>query len=210
MSNRQPAATRLYLIRHAEVEERYQRVFGGRIDMGLSPRGRQQAEALAAYLSRLHFDGVYASPMKRVQETIAPWIASNGHRPVTCDGLREVDFGAWTGHTWEEVRTRFQQSAFEWLRALETEAIPEAERPAEYQGRVAACLRDILERHPGGTVAVACHGGVARMALAHLLELPLPKLVHFEIDYASVTVVDHRPQRAEVQLLNYTPWRDPR
>jgi broad specificity phosphatase PhoE len=46
------------------------------------------------------------------------------------------------------------------------------------------------------------------MALAHLLELPLPKLVHFEIDYASVTVVDHRPQRAEVQLLNYTPWRD--
>jgi broad specificity phosphatase PhoE len=204
---REPPATRLCLIRHAEVEERYQRIFGGRIDMELSARGRQQAEALAAYLGGRHFDGLYASPMKRVQQTIAPWIATNGLRPVTCEELREVDFGAWTGHTWEEVRERFQQSAFEWLEALEAEAISGAERPAEYKGRVAACLRDILDRHAGGTVAVACHGGVARMALAHLLDLPLPKLARFEIDYASITVVDHRPDRAEVQLLNYTPWR---
>ena len=29
--------TRIYLLRHAEVETRYQRVFGGRIDMDLSP-----------------------------------------------------------------------------------------------------------------------------------------------------------------------------
>jgi broad specificity phosphatase PhoE len=118
-----------------------------------------------------------------------------------------VDFGAWTGHTWEEVRARFRQSAFDWLEALEAGAIPDAERPPEYKSRVAACLHDIRERHPGGTVALACHGGVTRMALAHLIELPLPKLAHFEIDYASITVVDCRPHRVEVQVLNYTPWR---
>ena len=207
MSGSNPTTTRLFLIRHAEVEERYQRVFGGRIDMGLSERGRAQAQALAQQLRGRHFDAVYASPMRRVQETIAPWIATNGFRPVMCDELREVDFGVWTGHTWEEVRERFRQSAFDWLQALESGAIPEAEPRAAYSGRVAGCLRDILERHPGGTVAVACHGGVTRMALAHLLELPLPKLAHFEIDYASITVVDHRPHRVEVQLLNFTPWR---
>jgi hypothetical protein len=36
----------------------------------------------------------------------------------------------------------------------------------------------------------------------------LPKLAHFEIDYASLTVVDHAPPRSEVQLLNFTPWRE--
>ena len=40
--------TRLFLIRHGEVESRYHRVFGGsRIDMELSPDGHQQAERLA-------------------------------------------------------------------------------------------------------------------------------------------------------------------
>ena len=29
----------------------------------------------------------------------------------------------------------------------------------------------------------------------------------FEIDYASVTIVDWRPDRTEIQLLNFTPWR---
>ena len=46
----QPPATRLLLIRHGEVEARYQGIFGGRIDMNLSPRGRQQAKILAEYL----------------------------------------------------------------------------------------------------------------------------------------------------------------
>jgi hypothetical protein len=45
------------------------------------------------------------------------------------------------------------------------------------------------------------------MLLALLLELPLPKTAGFEIDYASLTVVDCRPRGAEIQLLNFTPWR---
>src|SRR5258708_10535086 len=67
-----PAATTLWLIRHAEVEERYQSVFGGRIDMGLSQRGHEQSRTLAKYLHGKPMQALYASPMKRVQETLAP------------------------------------------------------------------------------------------------------------------------------------------
>lgn len=203
------APTRLYFIRHGEVEEPYQRVFGGRLDMDLSPRGEQQAEALAAYLRPTHFDAVYASPMKRARRTLAPLVATNGYLPMFCDGLREVDFGAWTGLTWEEVQARFGKSAFDWLHELETGGIPGAEPVPAWRRRVAACLDPMLAQHPGGTVAVVCHGGVIRVALAHLLDLPLPKLAHFEVDYASLTIVDHRPGRAVVRLLNFTPWSCP-
>lgn len=199
--------TRLYFLRHGEVEVPYQRVFGGRLDIGLSAEGLRQAEELAASLQGIHFAGVYASPMKRVQQTLAPLLASNGYRPVWLDGLREVDFGQWTGHTWEEVRERFARSAFDWLTELDRGGIPGAEGVPEFRQRVAGCLEEIRARHPGENVAVACHGGVVRMALAHLLDLPLPKMAHFEIDYASLTVVDDRPHRTEVQLLNFAPWR---
>jgi hypothetical protein len=33
-------------------------------------------------------------------------------------------------------------------------------------------------------------------------------MASFEIEYASVTEVLHRPQKSEVRLLNFTPWRD--
>ena len=66
------SVTTLSLIRHAEVEVSFQGVFGGCIDMDISPRGHEQAAALARYLKRKKFDAVYASPMKRVQQTLSP------------------------------------------------------------------------------------------------------------------------------------------
>ena len=200
--------TQLALIRHGEVEEAYQRVFGGRIDMNLSSRGREQAAALGAWLARQPLDAVYASPMKRVQQTLAPFAGVNGwaERVTVWDALREIDFGDWTGLTWEEVNKRFGVHAFQWLTELERGGIANAENTASYRGRVESCVRDILQKHPGQNVAVFCHGGVIRTALSILLGIPLPKMAGFEIDYASVTTVDVLPHKTEVQFLNFTPW----
>lgn len=202
-----PTPTRLYLIRHGEVEERYQKVFGGRLDIDLSPLGVRQAESVAGHLAGVHFDALYASPMKRAQRTLAPLLATNGRRAISRDALREVDFGDWTGHTWDEVRERFGKSAYDWLHELESGGIPGAEPVPDYHRRVGGCVDELLTRHPGEVIGLVCHGGVIRMALAHLLRLPLPTMAQFEIDYASITVVDHRPGRPEIQLLNFTPWR---
>lgn len=74
-----PPATRLLLIRHGEVESRYQGIFGGRIDMNLSPRGRKQAGILAGYLQEKTIDAIYASPMRRVQQTLSPTLKLGGY-----------------------------------------------------------------------------------------------------------------------------------
>ena len=46
------------------------------------------------------------------------------------------------------------------------------------------------------------------MILAILLDLPLPKTNAFGIEYASVTQVALHPELNEIELLNFTPWRD--
>jgi broad specificity phosphatase PhoE len=120
----------LFLVCHAEVEERYQRVFGGRIDMELSPRGHQQAEVLAQFLHGLQPNAIYASPMKRVHQTLAPLLQNSAPSPTILPDLREVDFGDWTGLTWEGVREKFGVSAFEWLHQLERNGISNAESTA--------------------------------------------------------------------------------
>lgn len=200
--------TSLHLIRHAEVEARYQGVFGGRIDMNLSPRGHEQAFALARYLQHKNFDAIYASPMQRVQQTLAPCLNNGAPAPVIMGKLHEVDFGDWTGLNFAEVQERFGAQASSWLDQLHAGTIPNAETAANYRTRIEPCVREILQRHPDQRVAVFCHGGVIRQMLAILLDLPLPKTAGFEIDYTSITEIEVHPHRAEVQLLNFTPWRD--
>jgi broad specificity phosphatase PhoE len=202
-----PNSTRLFLIRHGEVEEKYHRIFGGRIDMDLSPTGLEQARAMANHLREVHLDAIYVSPMRRANRTAAAISATNGHVPIVADQLREVDFGVWTGLRWEEVKERYGVSAFDWLAQLERGVVPEAESLESFAGRVRQILKQVLEAHAGQRVALVCHGGVVRMLLAQMLELPLARTVMFEIDYASVSVVDKSPGGTEIQLLNYTPWR---
>lgn len=203
-----PPVTRLWLIRHGEIDPRHQHTFGGLIDMNLSARGHEQAKTLAAYLRGKTIDAIYASPMKRVQQTLAPLLKNGAPAQTILPALREVDFGDWTGLGWQAVSERFGFSAYEWLDQLECKGAPNGENGKTFRARVEPCLREIVRRHRGQNVAVICHGGVIRMMLAILLDVPLPKTNHFEIEYASITQVALHPHMAEVELLNFTPWRD--
>jgi len=202
------ADTRLWLIRHAEVEARYQGVFGGQIDMELSPRGHQQAAALARYLRSKTINAIYASPMKRVQQTLAPFLKNGAPAQTILSGLQEVDFGDWSGYTWTEVREKFGVHPYDWLDEIELGAVPNGENGVQFRARVEACLFKIIRRHPGEMVAIFTHGGVIRMMLSILLDLPLPKTNSFEIEYTSVTQVALHTELNEIELLNFTPWRD--
>lgn len=202
------ASTCLWLVRHAEVEERYQGVFGGRIDMDLSPRGHEQAAALAAYLHERLPPALYASPMKRVQQTLSPLLNNGGPKPLLMTDLREVDFGVWTGLRWQDVQKAFGISPFAWLEQLDRDAIPEAESARALRARLEPCLRLILARHAGQDVMIACHGGVIRMLLAILLNWPLTSFAAVEIDYASITQVLCGGGEAKLLLANFAPWRE--
>jgi broad specificity phosphatase PhoE len=203
-----PTATRLLLIRHGEVEISYQNKFGGRIDMNLSRNGKRQATVLAAYLRGKTIDAIYASPMKRVQQTLAPTLKRSRHKQKILPGLREIDFGDWTGLGWPEVEAQFGFESHQWLHQIHRQGVPGGENGKIFRARVEPCLRQIIAGHPGQNVAVFCHGGVIRMMLAILLKLPLPKTNQFDIEYSSITQVALHRHMNEVELLNFTPWRD--
>jgi len=198
----------LLLIRHAEVEQNYHKIFGGTIDMNLSPRGHEQAQMLAKFLRTKRFDAIYASPMKRVQQTLAPVLENGAPPQKILQDLCEVDFGDWTGLNWEQVCAKFHLLTHEWLDHIERGVAPNGESGPKFRKRVEPCIHKIIRSHHCETVGVFCHGGVIRMILAILLELPLPRTNMFEIEYASVTQIALHPQHAEIELLNFTPWRD--
>lgn len=201
--------TQLYFIRHGEVEEKYHKVFGGsRIDMALSLLGLKQAEAVAAWLKDAKIEKIYASPMQRVRQTLAPTASQRGMEPEFMPGLREMDFGDWTGHRWDQVQSIFGVSAFDWLEIIEANSIPNGETVESLRSRVQECLMSIIHAHPHQKVAVFCHGGIIRVMIALLLDMPLIRMAHFNIEYGSISVVELLPERkhaVEIELLNFQP-----
>ena len=204
--------TRLYFIRHGEVEHRYHRIFGGsRIDMELSPLGHQHAQALSDWFRDSPLDAVYLSPMRRVQQTAQPLLKARAISPVVMPDLREVDFGDWTGFGWYDIQEKFGVHAFDWLELLENGGMPNGESGASLLGRVRPCLSAILHDNPHRNVAVVCHGGIVRVMLSLLLEIPISRMAHFNVDYGSVTIVELQPEKKhaiEIELLNFCPLTD--
>jgi 2,3-bisphosphoglycerate-dependent phosphoglycerate mutase len=147
----------LLLIRHARPER--VEVTDGPADPGLSPLGKRQADALAGWLATEPIAAIYASPLRRAQETAAPLAAKLG-LPVALDPtLAEYDAEASAYIPIEELKAAGDPR---WMQ------LPD-DIPA-FQKRVVAGVEAIVEATSSGTVALVCHGGVLNVYLSWVLK----------------------------------------
>ena len=198
--------TLFHLVRHGE-HVMQGRLIAGRIPgFGLSAKGRAEAAAVAERLAGETVEGVYASPLDRTRET-AEVIALRLGLPVGLrDDLAELDFGEWTGLTFDEVKTdrRFEQ----WRSCRSIAAIPGGESWRQVQDRTVGALFDLRRRHPEGTVVVVSHGDVIRAALLFVLGMPLDLYGRIEIAIASISTVRLDDSGIRVPAINERPARD--
>ena len=95
--------TEIIIIRHGETEWNQTGRFQGHSDVPLSETGRAQAEALGRNLALDHVDVIYASDLTRALETAAPLAARFGLTVTPDPLLRELNFGAWEGQSFNDV-----------------------------------------------------------------------------------------------------------
>ena len=195
------AGTRMVLVRHGEPEEGMRGRCYGRLDVGLSAEGREQARRTARFLSDLPIAAVYSSPRCRAVESAN--LLAAGRTPVTVDErLREIDFGIFEGLTYKEIARRFPDTYEEWMTHPTNVAFPGGETFPAMVGRVRDAVDELRRVHPDQTIAVVSHGGVNRIALATALDLDLRRIFRLAQAYACVNVIDYFPGEAVVRLVN--------
>ncbi len=165
------AELRLLLVRHGESEANHERRMQGRLDSPLTPRGRRQAEAIAARIASMgKLDALYASPLRRAFDTARAIAAATGAEPIVLPDLMETDIGQATGLSWEDFAARWPRHARGIRRGAEDASWPGGESRRQLGERAARAIDDIVSRHAGqGTVAVVSHGGTLRWVVAHLM-----------------------------------------
>lgn len=160
--------TTVYLIRHGETDWNLSGRWQGHADVPLNELGQRQARLLGQRLARegARFDAIYSSDLARAFQTA--WeIGAAVKVPVQLlPPLREIDLGAWSGLTHEEISERFP---------LETELLRQGQDVPRGGGesmfamrkRVVEAVEAIARHHAGQSLALVTHGGCVRALLTH-------------------------------------------
>jgi alpha-ribazole phosphatase len=193
--------TRLILLRHGEPDETVHGRCYGRLEPGLSQRGREQMRQAWLLLGNQYPSAVYSSPRRRAIESTA---LRSIDTPVAAvdERLREIDFGSFEGLTYDEIATRDPQQYAQWMTRPTEVMFPDGESFATMATRVREALEQIRRQHSGETVVAVSHGGVNRVALAHALDLDPRRIFRLAQAYACVNVIDYAGGESVVLVMN--------
>jgi probable phosphoglycerate mutase len=181
----------LLLIRHGETPLNAARVLQP-ADTPLSPRGLEQACALAQRLAGAGIAGVVSSDLPRARQTAGAIAAACGLPITVLPLLQERNFGALRGRPYDS----FEADPLTMLDAPEG-----GESQAEFELRAAAAFEALLplRRRAGGPLAVITHGLLLRAWLHRPLQLgALPMPTH--LANTSITLVTAQPPHRVLRI----------
>ena len=183
--------TRLFLIRHGQVEGFEAKRYNGQKNVALTAHGRRQLELVAERLQGVPLDAVWSSDLDRCRYGAEHLAAPRHLRVVYCERLRELHAGDWEGLTWEELQRHYPTQWQARLADIVNYRMPGGESFRDAAQRVLPELHRLLAAHPDGNVALVAHGGVNRIILLDALGAPLDRVFCLEQDYACLNVIDY-------------------
>ena len=195
--------TVFHLVRHGE-HVLAGRVLAGRTPgVGLSERGRAEIAVVAERLAAENIAALYSSPLQRTKET-AEILSARLDLPIGYrEDVIELDFGEWTGLTFNQVRA--DQRWELWRSCRSIAAVPGGESMRQVQDRAVGALLDLQSAHRDRTVVIVSHGDVIRAALLFALGMPIDSYSRIEIGLASVSTIRIDDSGIRVSVLNECP-----
>jgi len=157
--------TKLCLIRHGETAWNAERRLQGHTDIPLNAKGEIQALQMAQALkdTKLTFDVLYTSDLKRAADTAKAVVQLFGVKARVESALRERHFGALQGLSISDapfLKPDIWQAHI--ARDLDHE-LEGGESIQQFALRVQKALDQIQEQHAGKTILIVSHGGTLDM-----------------------------------------------
>ena len=160
--------TRFGLIRHAETVWNREKKIQGQTDSPLTRQGISQALKWGRVLNQISWDRIMTSDIGRAIET-AERINQKLQVTIYSDpGLREQDWGQWTGKTLIEIEKEDPQFFAAQIRAGWMFHPPKGETRLNIWERGHMALVNMAARLPGETILVVTHEGVIKSLIYRL------------------------------------------
>jgi alpha-ribazole phosphatase len=190
--------TTVDLLRHGEPEGGQK--FRGAVDDALSLHGWEQMRATVG--DYRDWQVIVSSPLIRCA-AFARELAERLDRPLEIvPEFVELSFGVWEGRSVADVNATDPLTLARFWRDPVAHPIPGGEPVADFDRRVGRAWDALLERHRGRHLLLVAHGGIIRMVLRQLLEIPVRRIWRIEVPFAAISRIrQHRDPDAEPHLV---------
>lgn len=200
----QPDVTEVLLIRHGQQETDFGGPVGAIVDPPLSERGLMQAELLGRLLSTKRIDAIYASTLRRAQQTAAAVAKHQRKEVAIVADLREVEMfrDIPPDKTALEFLGKEQLAGIRRRMLIEKswDVYPYSESSLEFRRRTINAVEGIIAQHDNQRIAIVCHGGVINAYVGHLIGSPYD--MFFRPAHTSVSTVAAGGDRRALHFLN--------
>ncbi|MDE2019513.1 MAG: 2,3-bisphosphoglycerate-dependent phosphoglycerate mutase [Patescibacteria group bacterium] len=193
-------ANYLFLIRHGASEWNELGLWTGWTDVGLTPKGFEEARTAGKKLRGVKLDRAHVSPLKRAKQTLVEAVSAAGQPdvPVQVSGaLLERDYGRFTAKNKWQVKEEIGSEAFEKLRRGWDVHVPEGETLKMVHERVAPYFDHFIlpELREGKNVVIAAHGNTLRALIKHLEHVPDGEIHKVEIGTGEMVAYEMKNNR---------------
>lgn len=183
----------LILVRHGESEWNAKGIWTGLTDIGLSEKGREEAQLVAKALKAIKIDIAYTSVLKRSTQTLDEIIRilpSPIPRTIQNKALNERDYGEFTGKNKWEIKKKYGEGKFNKIRRGWNYPIKDGETLKDVYNRVVPYYQsDILPKlQEGKNVLIVAHGNSLRALVKYLENISDKAVENLEIATGEIYV----------------------
>lgn len=155
--------------------------YRGSTDDPLNKLGWQQ---MSTAVANRNWDLIISSPLLRCPD-FAQHLNRHANTPFCVEPVwQEIHFGDWEGKTADQIDPaelqRFYQDPLQ-------HTPKHAKNFSVFLARINQAWADLIKQHSGKRILIITHAGVIRALFPILLNLPINKLFHLQVDHASLT-----------------------
>jgi probable phosphoglycerate mutase len=179
----------LYLLRHGESHANISRTFSYlNVDLGLTERGLEQAQAVAGYFADKPIGRVFSGPLLRARQTAEPIAHATGAPLEIVEALRELDVGSLEGRS-DRAGWEIHDGTFRRWRAGDWDArFPDGESYHEVHARITAFLDRLANDFPDQDLIAVGHGGIFCAVLPQVCAIPWDPATEFTLGNTGVSI----------------------
>jgi 2,3-bisphosphoglycerate-dependent phosphoglycerate mutase len=183
----------LVLVRHGESLWNATHRWTGLTDIGLSPRGKKEADKIANLLTGFAFDAAFTSPLTRAKDTLGIVLKDLQltHIPIMIDpALNERNYGIFTGKNKLDIKREVGEEHFFAIRRGWDIPIPEGETLKDVYVRVVGYYKKIIAPliKTGKNILVVAHGNSLRALMKYIEHISDSDIAYVELDTGEAVV----------------------
>lgn len=195
---------RLFLVRHGETLWNREGRIMGQSDIGLTEKGRKQAQRLGEALKDEGIDAIYSSSLTRTRQTADEIARFHGLEVVADDGLMEINAGEMDGLTYEELVAKHGEFLKKWATKGASLRVPGGESIGDLQERAWATVSRLADVHASQTIVLVSHSLAIQTIMCQALDISLSNMRRLRMDLASISILDFGREGASLLLYNDT------